>query len=254
MHARFQDSTLNASKTDRNSSKAVSNMKQGKYHSSIVIIGKSKIIRDALSYSLRIQASDLSIETAESLQHCPASVPDLVIINISGFDGEFSYIQEAVDLAAQHFGSTPLLLIVDPGDDSSLLHLAHEKGFAGCVPSTLGVDVVLAAVRLALVGGKFSLDRYVDHNTGTYRNEKLNVLEGAIGNDYPCATLTPKEREIVHYLRLGKQNKNIAHEMHIAESTVKVHVRNIMKKLQAQNRTQIAVLMHSEVTHVLKAN
>ena len=42
-------------------------------------------------------------------------------------------------------------------------------------------------------------------------------------------------------LRVGHQNKIIAYELSISESTVKVHLRNIMKKLKASNRTQVAL-------------
>ena len=41
-------------------------------------------------------------------------------------------------------------------------------------------------------------------------------------------------------LRRGKANKIIAYELNLRESTVKVHVRNIMKKLKATNRTEVA--------------
>jgi len=43
-------------------------------------------------------------------------------------------------------------------------------------------------------------------------------------------------------LRRGKANKVIAYELNMRESTVKVHVRNIMKKLKARNRTEVAFM------------
>ncbi|MGZ9174567.1 MAG: response regulator transcription factor, partial [Candidatus Binatia bacterium] len=42
-------------------------------------------------------------------------------------------------------------------------------------------------------------------------------------------------------VRQGKANKVIAHELNISESTVKVHLHNIMKKLRVKNRTEVAV-------------
>jgi DNA-binding NarL/FixJ family response regulator len=47
---------------------------------------------------------------------------------------------------------------------------------------------------------------------------------------------------VVEALRMGKANKTIAYELNMCESTVKVHVRNIMKRLKARNRTQVAYL------------
>jgi DNA-binding NarL/FixJ family response regulator len=43
-------------------------------------------------------------------------------------------------------------------------------------------------------------------------------------------------------LRQGKQNKMIAYELGMCESTVKVHIRHIMRKLNARNRTQVVLL------------
>ena len=52
--------------------------------------------------------------------------------------------------------------------------------------------------------------------------------------------LTTRQGAVAEALRKGKANKIIAYELNMCESTVKVHVRNIMKKLQATNRTQVA--------------
>ena len=49
---------------------------------------------------------------------------------------------------------------------------------------------------------------------------------------------------MVEALRRGKANKAIAHELNMQESTVKVHVRNIMQKLKARNRTQVAFIVN----------
>ena len=53
---------------------------------------------------------------------------------------------------------------------------------------------------------------------------------------------TAKQTAVIEAIRRGKANKVIAYELNMCESTVKVHVRNIMKKLQAKNRTQVALL------------
>ena len=50
---------------------------------------------------------------------------------------------------------------------------------------------------------------------------------------------TSSEMAVLDRLKLGKPNKIIAHELGVSESTVKVHVGRIMKKLNATNRTQV---------------
>ena len=49
-----------------------------------------------------------------------------------------------------------------------------------------------------------------------------------------------RQLDVVNALRRGKANKIIAYELQMRESTVKVHIRNIMKKLGATNRTEVA--------------
>jgi DNA-binding NarL/FixJ family response regulator len=53
---------------------------------------------------------------------------------------------------------------------------------------------------------------------------------------------TRRQVAVIDALRKGKANKIIAYELNMCESTVKVHVRNIMKKLNARNRTEVAYL------------
>jgi DNA-binding NarL/FixJ family response regulator len=53
---------------------------------------------------------------------------------------------------------------------------------------------------------------------------------------------SPRQLQVLERLRQGKQNKMIAYELGMCESTVKVHLRHIMKKLNARNRTQVVLL------------
>ncbi len=52
------------------------------------------------------------------------------------------------------------------------------------------------------------------------------------------AGLTSRQVAVLAHLRQGKPNKIIAHDLRMSESTVKVHIRNIMRKMGATNRTQ----------------
>jgi DNA-binding NarL/FixJ family response regulator len=56
--------------------------------------------------------------------------------------------------------------------------------------------------------------------------------------DPPSNQFTPRQLLVLEHLQRGSANKIIAHELALSEGTVKVHVRNIMKKLRATNRTQ----------------
>ncbi|TXI18593.1 MAG: response regulator transcription factor [Roseateles sp.] len=76
----------------------------------------------------------------------------------------------------------------------------------------------------------------------------LNVLRSgaaAPARDVPAladdALLSPREREILAELTRGASNKEIARELSIAESTVKIHVQHILRKLKLSSRVQAAV-------------
>jgi DNA-binding NarL/FixJ family response regulator len=79
--------------------------------------------------------------------------------------------------------------------------------------------------------------------TGVLKLDRLSADTNR--KDHHCAKkLSARQLEILHHLAQGKQNKRIAHDLGISENTVKVHMRHIMKKLDAQNRTQV-VLLHA---------
>ena len=53
--------------------------------------------------------------------------------------------------------------------------------------------------------------------------------------------LTLRERQIVVFIRFGKPNKIIAHELHLTEGTVKEYLNRIFRKLEVNNRTELGV-------------
>ena len=54
--------------------------------------------------------------------------------------------------------------------------------------------------------------------------------------------LTPREKQIASLIASGKQNRQIAGDLGVTTGTIKVHVNNILKKVEVRNRTALAVL------------
>ena len=80
--------------------------------------------------------------------------------------------------------------------------------------------------------------------TDGVHDEGLLVLEAATGQafgDRERPSLSPREREILGCLAHGDSNKEIARTLDLAESTVKIHVQNIFKKLGMTSRVQVAL-------------
>ena len=66
------------------------------------------------------------------------------------------------------------------------------------------------------------------------------MLGGVDGAGSPVR-LTPTQLKVMHGVRSGQLNKQIAFELGIAEATVKAHMTALMRKLNVRNRTQVAI-------------
>jgi DNA-binding NarL/FixJ family response regulator len=61
-------------------------------------------------------------------------------------------------------------------------------------------------------------------------------------HDYRSPQLTPTQTRVFQSVQSGLSNREIAHELGIAEATVKIHMTALMRRLSVRNRTQVAVL------------
>lgn len=130
------------------------------------------------------------------------------------------------------FEGVPLVIVSDD-DDSETVMEALKGGACGYIPTrTTSIDVAVAILRLVRAGGTFAPSTNLPAREGTGGVPPAkSVIE---------TCLTPRQMAVLQHLQQGKANKIIAHELAMSESTVKVHVRNIMKKMGATNRTQVA--------------
>jgi DNA-binding NarL/FixJ family response regulator len=122
---------------------------------------------------------------------------------------------------------TPVVVL---GPSLEFLNVATSHGAKGYIPATMEFKVVVEAVRVVLAGGTYMP---MDCLPNPVSREQAGNLS---------TPLTARELLVVRAIQLGKSNKAIASNLNITESTVKVHVRHIMTKLQAKNRTKIAIM------------
>jgi DNA-binding NarL/FixJ family response regulator len=124
-----------------------------------------------------------------------------------------------------------------------LARAAIRVGAKGYIPISTGFDVAVEVVRFVLAGGTYVPAEYLLAETAV-----SHVTLGA--TDF--GAVTAREALVVRAIQQGKPNKIIAYELNMCESTVKVHVRHIMKKLGAKNRTAVA-MKANEITLVARA-
>jgi DNA-binding NarL/FixJ family response regulator len=141
---------------------------------------------------------------------------------------------ERLSEISEQIGRCPAVILSD-NEDPDLIVQMLGKNVRGYVPTSLSISVAVQAMELARAGGVFvpassliAAHRVPDGAANTV--QKTNGL------------FTARQAAVVDALRRGKANKIIAYELKMRESTVKVHVRNIMKKLHATNRTEVAYM------------
>ena len=124
--------------------------------------------------------------------------------------------------------------------DSQCIGEALRQGIRGYIPTTLTSRILIEALRLIQAGGTFipadALSEALSDRRSTAA--ETNSAAARLG----ACRLTPRQSQVLELLRSGKPNKIIAYELAMRESTVKVHVRQIMRKLHATNRTEAAFL------------
>lgn len=128
------------------------------------------------------------------------------------------------------------LIALSAHEEMSEIVAALELGARGYIPASLGVQAALMAMRLARHGGIFLPSDSV-----------LGLRDSSPAEETPQdrTTFTSRQMAVADALRRGKPNKLIAYELNMCESTVKVHIRNIMKKLGARNRTEASFKINS---------
>lgn len=130
----------------------------------------------------------------------------------------------------------PFLVIAGNLKNANQVVEALKFGANGYFALDTPLNIALVALQLVLAGGVYLPPSILTPDTPS--EVKCREPETDVGNK----RLTTRQANVVAALRQGKSNKIIAYELNLCESTVKVHIRNVMKKLGARNRTEIAFL------------
>lgn len=139
----------------------------------------------------------------------------------------------------------PLIVLCD-FDDPEIMRGVMACGAKAFLPSTTPSPVMVAVLRLVLAGGSYAPPAMLLDNpqrrvqSGPQASRALNDREAAIAEHFP--TLTPRQRSVLALLSQGYMNRDIASALGMCENTVKAHVKQVMRKLNADNRTQAALM------------
>jgi len=204
----------------------------------IVIIDIRLLSRECLARVLSVEcAAPVTCYSTidEWLASGPVAPASLVVLCQSGRTAvdAITEVERLAELSEQ-IGGCPAVILSD-NEDPDLIVQMLGKNVRGYVPTSLSINIAVQAMELARAGGAFvpASSLIAAHRVPTGGSGAMQKTNGLF---------TARQAAVVDALRRGKANKIIAYELKMRESTVKVHVRNIMKKLHATNRTEAAYM------------
>jgi DNA-binding NarL/FixJ family response regulator len=203
----------------------------------IVIVDRRALDRECLARSLREHNPRLEFRTVESIEELRrhngvAVAPSALLLILGSRKVTEQTAKDEIACLVSSFESVPVIVIADSDDPVQILS-ALESGARGYIPSNVRLEVAAEAIGLARAGGIFVPAR-------AFLALRETILSTASGARPLHSIFTAREADVVEALRQGKANKIIAYELNLCESTVKVHIRSIMRKLKATNRTEVA--------------
>ncbi|HFC8501205.1 TPA: response regulator [Neisseria oralis] len=157
--------------------------------------------------------------------------PDIVLLDLD------MPVMNGRETLAQILSSNPqqTVVMLTVSEDNDDLTECMRIGARGFLLKNINADFLLDSIRKAVDGDNvFSPEM-------TTRLVQSLISPASPRTDHLLSTLTPREMEILGYLAAGHSNKVIARHLELAESTIKVHVQNILRKLNLSSRVQAAV-------------
>ena len=152
-------------------------------------------------------------------------------------------LKRKIGLAQSLWAGVPLAIVVDELERNASLALARI-GFADMVETSSCASSVVEMVRAMLRHARRDLNLAppLEGLEGRQAHKGVHLGGPADASESLSSRhITARENDIMRLLRAGDQNKTIAFRLGISESTVKVHLRHLMLKFNAHNRTQLAI-------------
>lgn len=172
-----------------------------------------------------------AVDGLEGVKRAKQLRPDVVLmdLNMPGLSG-----LEAMQLIVEDLPDTAVLMLT-VSEEAEDLTTALKNGARGYLLKNIEADYLTQAIKRAAAGEPVIAESMTAKLVMQFRS-------GVIQDNAPKKEkLTPRERETMVCLARGESNKEIARNLDVAESTVKIHVQNILKKLNLSSRVQIAV-------------
>jgi two-component system nitrate/nitrite response regulator NarL len=162
-------------------------------------------------------------------------------------------IADAVRTLKEQHSNARVVVLADDFDPQAMMSVL-QAGAEGYCLATTGCDALIRYLDLVMLGevvfpsamflASMAVSNAASETQGEVLASRIGPLHTALqasAKDSPIRTLSSREAEILHCLMQGAPNKVIARKLDVAEATVKVHIKAILRKIRVANRTQAAM-------------
>ncbi|HEY0833302.1 MAG TPA: response regulator transcription factor [Azospirillum sp.] len=202
---------------------------------SVALIDTNNLFRQGLKALFPEQGFHITKE-ASSLKVALSTVsegeaPQLVLVDTVGM-GECAEVVQALKAACPD----ARLVLLTSKLDSGVMAKAIQAGADGFLMKDISIEALAQSLRLVMMGEKV----LPSDLAALLISGRMN---GGGGTDLPALRkgVSHREAQILRHLLNGESNKTIAIHLKITEATVKVHLKSLLRKINASNRTQAAI-------------
>lgn len=198
-----------------------------------------------LSREARFEVVGDAADAGEALRRVQELQPDLILLDnhLPGVRGV-----DALPALREAAPSARVLMLTVSEDERDLAD-ALKAGAAGYLLKTVEGDALAAAIHRVMRGESVVADEMTSKLVAAFKG----ASNGGVPTHLPTAaapaaatsllnSLSPRERDILRGMARGASNKEIGRELGIAETTVKIHVQHVLRKLGVSSRVHAAVL------------
>lgn len=211
----------------------------------ILVVDDHTLLRRGLTALLtrdpRLSVVADAADAGQAIRKAQELQPDVILLDnhLPGVNG--------VDALPALLEAAPRarILMLTVSEDENDLASALRGGAAGYLLKTIEGDALTNAIQRAMNGDSVVAPEMTSKLVAAYRGAAAGSLTGAPGEASaagPLASLSPRELDILRGIARGASNKEIAREHGIAETTVKIHVQHVLRKLEVSSRVHAAVM------------
>jgi DNA-binding NarL/FixJ family response regulator len=206
--------------------------------SRFLIVDDHPLFREALETAIRLAAPDAEIIEATSIDEAvnvlSSTEIDLTLLDLSmpGTTGLSGIIR-----IRKAFPKSPIV-VVSCHQEPQIVASALSLGISGYIPKSTSKEELARSVGEVLRGSIYLPPCY--RTEACMRRARGGPVQDLVRRLYD---LTPQQLRVLDLILRGLQNKQIAYELQICETTVKVHVSEILRKLNVMSRTKAIIEM-----------